>query len=505
MTRVSPQFTTLYKPEKSGVDFLGIRQVNFNFMDQCIPGINNNAIHLRCFTLMSWVYWKAYTVSKKSKNPTLNDINCLREKVEILFTMGHINSGEEFSLPGNTMKPKAADAKDHELTFKYWKRVNSSTGLMAALWYGPPLKSTGGLRFVGSTDIQNLWHATKLGEKIAETLDVELRKSNNYYLIDDFKPQKASFKQASELFSFWRLDEILDAEAEIFRNALVPIEDIRVIDKPRMAVIKYIKKVTTNFDIDGVEDIRSAMFLANNTKKKVIDLGDDLSVIHKRWVILQLRQLQRLCLEALFSEIEYHISGLHYTLETLFDGFMQNAGLTEPDLLNSWLNAHHGSSIAELIEQASKFENKNPIYLSAKLEKAISDEDHVLISKLLVQGLRLCTLWVLSIKNEWRDDDTIQMINSGDIRQLSLAFLADDILSFSAKPTSDYFRNLIARLITMHINVATMRYDPEKIKARLYFDGEHIRRISDDFFKPRRTRDRLENLMNLMWQCDLLE
>jgi hypothetical protein len=37
-----------------GVDPLGLRQINFNLMDQVLPGLNNVARHIRPFMVVPW-------------------------------------------------------------------------------------------------------------------------------------------------------------------------------------------------------------------------------------------------------------------------------------------------------------------------------------------------------------------------------------------------------------------------------------------------------------------
>ena len=44
-----PFFVTEYRPEKGGVDFLGLRQVNLDMMALCLPGFNNVTWWIRPF------------------------------------------------------------------------------------------------------------------------------------------------------------------------------------------------------------------------------------------------------------------------------------------------------------------------------------------------------------------------------------------------------------------------------------------------------------------------
>ena len=42
--------------ETGGVDPLGLRQLNFDMMDRCIPGLNNAAWRLRPYVVMAWAW-----------------------------------------------------------------------------------------------------------------------------------------------------------------------------------------------------------------------------------------------------------------------------------------------------------------------------------------------------------------------------------------------------------------------------------------------------------------
>src|SRR5262249_25092302 len=42
-----------------GVDPLGLRQINFDLMDQVLPGLNNVARHIRPFMVVTWAWRRA--------------------------------------------------------------------------------------------------------------------------------------------------------------------------------------------------------------------------------------------------------------------------------------------------------------------------------------------------------------------------------------------------------------------------------------------------------------
>ncbi|MCE8527892.1 hypothetical protein KBY26_01475 [Ruegeria pomeroyi] len=112
--------------ENSGVDFLGLRQVNLDMMAEMIPSTNNVTDYIRPFSLMSWVFWKFYDLCAASgvEEPSREEINCFRERIEVLFSWGarlHETSGR---VPGTGAASPSNSTDDRvPLTFKDWKRV----------------------------------------------------------------------------------------------------------------------------------------------------------------------------------------------------------------------------------------------------------------------------------------------------------------------------------------------------------------------------------------------
>ena len=51
--------------DTGGVDPLGLRQLNFDMMDRCIPGLNNAAWHIRPYVVMAWGWWQAARLAGK--------------------------------------------------------------------------------------------------------------------------------------------------------------------------------------------------------------------------------------------------------------------------------------------------------------------------------------------------------------------------------------------------------------------------------------------------------
>lgn len=54
-----PGFVAATAPKLGGVDPLGLRQINFDLMDQVLPGLNNVARHIRPFVVVTWAWRRA--------------------------------------------------------------------------------------------------------------------------------------------------------------------------------------------------------------------------------------------------------------------------------------------------------------------------------------------------------------------------------------------------------------------------------------------------------------
>jgi hypothetical protein len=59
-----PTFVAANTPKFGGIDPLGLRQINFDLMDQVIPGLNNVARHIRPFVVVTWAWRRAGQLAK---------------------------------------------------------------------------------------------------------------------------------------------------------------------------------------------------------------------------------------------------------------------------------------------------------------------------------------------------------------------------------------------------------------------------------------------------------
>src|ERR1035441_588496 len=63
--------TSPYIPKFGTINPLGLSQTNFDLMDQVFPGLNNVAMHIRPFTLVTWAWKRAAACAEKLGTETV--------------------------------------------------------------------------------------------------------------------------------------------------------------------------------------------------------------------------------------------------------------------------------------------------------------------------------------------------------------------------------------------------------------------------------------------------
>src|SRR5437588_108151 len=97
-----PSFVTPGNKKFGGVDPLGLRQINFDLMDEVFPGLNNVARHIRPFVVMTWAWRRAAERAealglKLIKQDELQDFV---DRIEVLFVLSQALRDKNTDLPG---------------------------------------------------------------------------------------------------------------------------------------------------------------------------------------------------------------------------------------------------------------------------------------------------------------------------------------------------------------------------------------------------------------------
>mgnify|MGYP001239823022 CR=1 FL=1 len=502
--------------ENNGVDFLGLRQTNLDMMADMIPSINNVTDYIRPFSLVCWVFWKFYDLCSAAglEDPSREDIDRFRERIEVLFSWGasmHQNGGR---IPGTGAVPPAATPEgQYPLTFKDWKRIQSSTSLIAALWYGPASKIVTGLGFLmplpGKT---GFFRVTGLGIRLAEALDVHLRSNEELYsrLLATLAPVTASREDAVALWQIWAPDQILEAERVAFHAALFSEEEIGdrsgLLGKRSTTLalaIHHMRHCTSPAD---VAEIRQGMALSIGQNGTPYTCPEKLIPTRNSWLTLQMRQLQRLSMECLLSWCEDRIladrinetSAMAARFSEGWDGADNGFDdLTTVDDMIALLDGQ-ANSIEGFIAAINEERLENPFDLMATIQQLFRARDPSFAHYAFL-GMLLCVGYSGAAAS------ATQSLQLGGAPRLSLDNVRRRMVGLGAVSVREAFQYILeAMIISQHFSTAVNRFDGRNQRLRLTIEETGLAALVRKPWEPSVTEDRLPTLLSLAAQSGIV-
>jgi len=100
-----PGFPPASVPKFGGVDPLGLRQINFDLMDEVLPGLNNVARHIRPFVVVAWAWRRANQLaqSQGSKTISLDRLQDFVDRIEVIYVWSQLLKDPKADLPGRSV------------------------------------------------------------------------------------------------------------------------------------------------------------------------------------------------------------------------------------------------------------------------------------------------------------------------------------------------------------------------------------------------------------------
>ncbi len=497
--------------ENSGVDFLGLRQANLDMMADLIPGTNNVTPFIRPFSLLSWIFWKFHELCEREGRltPTNLEARAFRERIEILFTWG-ARIEDAPSIPGKTAEPPASADGQVELTFEAWGRVQTSTSIIAALWYGPASKTLTGLGFLQPFRPE-LFRTAGQGILLAKKIDEVLREETDLYerLLDRLAPVKASDDDAAALWQLWGVHTTTKEERTAFRTALFEENSVGNYADPlgkRSSTLALVRLHLSELDRPLTPDeIRQGMYYAEGDGGTYF-IPESLVAARKKWITLQVRQLQRLAFETLLSWCEYKVlSGIHDTgtmttdAETAFNdlefGLPSGAHL---DLLLKALDEQ-----ATTVEQFAEAGQENALFCPFTMMKTIQAQfaamDDMVAASCIYAAL-LCASFAGCISEEDK-----RLISVGESHRLSLFHLRKRLIALGNVTLRQAIQFILeALVISQHMATAVNRFDGQNQRLRLSIEETGLEALVKKPWVPTVTEDRLPTILRLASDCRLI-
>src|SRR5262249_35840321 len=130
-------------------DPLGLRQINFDLMDEVLPGLNNVARHIRPFVVVAWAWRRAYRIAQSQKLKTIG-VDVLQDfvdRIEVIYVWSHLLRHPDVDLPRRLVLSSLLKKDQYTFGGGAWKMRKdvrrNSTALSAPINYGPGLKMLG--------------------------------------------------------------------------------------------------------------------------------------------------------------------------------------------------------------------------------------------------------------------------------------------------------------------------------------------------------------------------
>lgn len=515
MTVLSPDQPFFLAPrtgENSGVDFLGLRQTNLDMMAEMIPSLNNVTDYIRPFSLMSWVFWKFHNLCSVSglEEPSREDIDRFRERIEVLFSWGASLHRTSSRIPGTGAKPPAPSPDGRlPLTFKDWGRIQNSTSLIAALWYGPASKIVTGLGFLMPLPGRaGFFRVTGVGIRLAEALDTELRGDEGRYkqLLATLGIVTATQDDAIALWQIWSPERISEGEREAFASALYASEEAgnpkTLLGKRSTTLALAIHHLRHCTSPASVPEIRQGMALSVSQDGSEYTLPEELVLAKYSWLTLQMRQLQRLSMESLLSWCEGRILGdriketslMAERFSKVWDGSEHGfEGLEDVAAMIALLD-EQADSTGSFIDAIREGRLSNPFVLIAAIQRLFKANDSTYVH-FAFAGLLLCIAYARAAVEE------AHMLRLGGASRVSLDSLRRRILGLGAVSPREAFQYVIeALIISQHFSTAVNRFDGQSQRLRLTIEETGLEALVGKPWEPTVTEDRLATALSLAAQ-----
>ncbi len=507
----APFFVPPYVPKHGGVDFLGLRQSNLDMMATCLPGINNVTVYIRAFSLLSWIHWKfhALAAARGERKISTRTFGEFRERVEVLFTWGHVlnNLG---GIPGTTAEPPETTDGLVSLTFSDWERSYDNTSLMAAVQYGPASKTVGGLGFLDPAG-GGLYRACGEGVRLAEAIDRTISGCASTHLLG-LDVRRGTEDDARSLFFGWSVLTPTNEERAAFRKAL--FDDSMVGDEGEMgrrsATIALARLVLSwaRRPMD-LEEIRRAMVYARAPGLSPLAVPGRLATARLRWAVLQIRQTQRLAHECLLVWLERRLERGDRGSEALVHAAMAAlremvsealSDLTVGDL--TVLLVPRMTNFEALCDQAVVDEDACVFAAAARVMDALETDEDVLV----VQALRAMLLCARAAELLRVEPVAERAMATGGAERVSLRHWRDTVARCWAMQVREFLLFVLEGMVlSQHFAVAANRYDGGTQRLRITIEEEGLVLLAGKHWAPALTSDRLASALALVGDCGLIK
>lgn len=512
----SPFFLPPHQENASGVDYLGMRAINLQLMDDLLPGLNNVARHIRPFALLCWTIW-IYEAQKRRDGAKLSsfEFTRFREKIECLYV--HSHRVADYPIGGIAGVGQSTDLPDRvQLKFKEFGREPNNT-LMNAVTYGPGLKGDSGYQFAYAIGgAPGCFAVTPAGANLAIAFDERLQEAltdDRYNFLCSTSEMAIDKEDAAEFAEAWDIAEPTAAEKRAFFVRFHPdgkVGEYGSREKARSVMLDYILGALREAGKPiPLDQLRHVMTLGAISQTPADQLPAKL-----QWRVLQLRQAQRLATEALFGWLERCIwDGARITSQfiELMKAALRDSRPTwsidtaVADLMSNF------ASLAQDSDGLFNYASAHPDCALVEMTRALEDECGSLSrnDEVVARAIELLALVGVHTEHFLRNVALSPYVISGALRRMPLHWLATTMRSLAALNFERFAETVIETwLISQHLGVAASRVAGEGGKIRLSIDDAGITSLlpaATKCWSPGLSADRLAVALSLLAECGKID
>lgn len=328
-----PAFTSPVTTKPGGVDPLGLRQINFDLMDQVFPGLNNVARHIRPFTVVTWAWRRAATRAQElGKTKILvSDLQDFVDRIEIVYTWSQFLAGAA-DLPGRDVIAPIINAGQYRFGGEAWQkrreRRRNSTALSAPINYGPALKALGWVQ--PDAERKGALVPMPITYDAIAAFEKGISSFLSRPVFSKFGTVSVTNSEVGQLATLWALDEPTEAEQDLMENSLTGLAaNKRRRDGAKLAIAasQYLKKSTDVLAVRRTMSGPPTRFVAPVAIQSTAEA----------WRSVQVRQAFRLALESLLYWILRRLDERPMTTVALVERFVDAVG--DAATVDEWLQA----------------------------------------------------------------------------------------------------------------------------------------------------------------------
>ena len=367
---VEPAFIVATTPKLGGVDPLGLRQINFDLMDQVIPGLNNVARHIRPFVVVTWAWRRARQLAEArgADKVSVDELRDFVDRIEVIYAWSQFLRNSDADLPGRQVLAPLVRSDRWFFGGNAWRKQREtrrySTAFTAPITYGPSLKTLGWV--APHREHADVLIPTAASGAALDAFEARITDQLDHAAFSQFGEVEVTASEILDWSEGWALDQITEAEksvmAEMLLGSPAPLTRRRGGALMRAAVAH-----AATADVAIVRQVMAGV--PSNFVPPA-----DLTHAFEAWRRIQVRQLFRLSLEALFYWTLLQIEEGPMSTEALVGALLHQSGRPERGSAREWL---HAPGVA----------GSGPTALMDRIRDALNDASQGSLASAIAEGL----------------------------------------------------------------------------------------------------------------------